>query len=412
MACLMGGAALCLASRVDLAAGDPSDRPSSGPSSSAAAPAEAAGPAEPARGWAEWKKFRDPKTGYEVWQITTDKAASVAPYFERQAFTRDDRYVLFTSNRTGEWRLYRADLADGRIVLVTSLAGRARSWTVLPDTDDAYVAQGTVLVRLNVPTLRAEPVLDLADRFEGRPRWSQSYSADGRFTVATSRDEDGTTFYHVDLKDRTVRKVFRWEGRLSHPLLCPTEPGLVSFVPYPDTQNDMTLPMEKRARTWLADCRTGRARPFLTCPYGFRATHETWSADGKRFYFFKKTQPGWVPVAICSIDRTGGDWREHYRSDLVLGHGISSADGRWFLSDGQKPGDNPLVLVDLASGAGETVCWPDASITGGHREHAHVHPSLSQTARFAVYTSDSTGTPQVYVVPLSQVKLFAARQGG
>jgi hypothetical protein len=43
---------------------------------------------------AEWKKFPDPVTGYQVWQITSHDSASVAVYFERQAFTANDRYLV------------------------------------------------------------------------------------------------------------------------------------------------------------------------------------------------------------------------------------------------------------------------------------------------------------------------------
>ena len=38
---------------------------------------------------------------------------SVAVYFEQQAFTSDDRYVVFASKRTAKWQIYRADLTTG-----------------------------------------------------------------------------------------------------------------------------------------------------------------------------------------------------------------------------------------------------------------------------------------------------------
>ena len=92
---------------------------------------------------------------------------------------------------------------------------------------------------------------------------------------------------------------------------------------------------------------------------------------------------------------------EYYtHKKICLGHGISAPDGKWFVSDGQDPDYNPLVLLNLETGNATFLCWPNASIKGGHSQHAHVHPSLSSSGRYACYTSDVTGTAQVYVVPI------------
>ncbi|MBI4876371.1 MAG: PD40 domain-containing protein [Acidobacteria bacterium] len=189
-------------------------------------------------------------------------------------------------------------------------------------------------------------------------------------------------------------------GTGGHMLLCPADANLVTYVHEPDRQNDMTLPGPERARTMIADFRTGQSRPYLIMPVGWRATHESRSPDGERFYFHKKKVPGWVPAGICSMKRDGGDWQTHLTSDYRLGHSMISADGRYIVSDVQKPGDNPLILVDLAKGSDRILCWPDSSVTGGHPKGAHVHPSFSPSSRYIVYTSDRTGTPQVYVVPV------------
>jgi len=104
------------------------------------------------------------------------------------------------------------------------------------------------------------------------------------------------------------------------------------------------------------------------------------------------------------MDKAGGDFRVHFESDTIrLGHGVSSRDGRWFISDSQEPGRNELVLVDLESGEAQVLCWPNASITEGHDAFAHVHPSFSPGGNYVAFTSDRTGTPRVYVVPVGDV---------
>ncbi|OPZ72491.1 MAG: hypothetical protein BWY83_00619 [bacterium ADurb.Bin478] len=283
------------------------------------------------------------------------------------------------SKPKAEW-IKKADPVTGRLV-----------WQI--------TSHDNILYKTDVKKRRETVWMDFNGKFSTPLRFSSSFSADARFTVVTTKTDSGIGLYRIDLENGAVQGVVWKAGPLSHPLLCPTNPDLITFVPGPDTQNDMTLPMEKRARTWFADLKTGRTRPFLIMPYGFRATHETWSADGRRFFFYKKSVPDWTPVAICSIDQNGEDRKQHYHHDAIrLGHGISSRDGLWFLSDGQDPHKNQLILIHLSSGEATFLCWPNASLDEQPGQYGHVHPTLSASGRFACYTSDATGVSQVYVV--------------
>jgi len=67
------------------------------------------------------------------------------------------------------------------------------------------------------------------------------------------------------------------------------------------------------------------------------------------------------------------------------------------ISDNQAPYENELLLIDLASGEAEIFCWPNAS---GRSHPNHIHPSFSRSGRFILYTSDVSGSAQVFLVPL------------
>ena len=67
-----------------------------------------------------WMKSTSPETGREVWQITSDTAPAVACYFEGQAFTSDEKYVVYSSRQSGKWKLYRMDLETGVARALTS----------------------------------------------------------------------------------------------------------------------------------------------------------------------------------------------------------------------------------------------------------------------------------------------------
>ncbi|MCU0472562.1 MAG: hypothetical protein MUC93_04230 [Bacteroidales bacterium] len=57
-------------------------------------------------------------------------------------------------------------------------------------------------------------------------------------------------------------------GSFSHQLINPADPDLITCNPLPDTQNDNSLPMEKRPRTRIINIKNGTNEPFLITPYG------------------------------------------------------------------------------------------------------------------------------------------------
>lgn len=353
-------------------------------------------------------KAADKRTGREVWQITSGQDPSNSCYFEAQAFTAGDRHLVYASKRSGVYQLYRLDLASQETCPVTHGYGiSSLSFSIAPDGKTVYYTEGGRVYRTDVMT-GATAVLEFeagfaVSRYKGPIKFSlgRTFTPDGEYSALGWTDAAGKTGVAlVNLAKGIVTKYIEVPGGTGgHTLLCPADPYLVTFVHAPDQQNNMKLPMEQRARSMIIDFRTGQIRPFLIMPYGWRATHEYWSPKGDRLYFHKKRVPGWVPAGICSVKRDGSNLRSHFTSDtLQLGHSMISPDERFIVSDVQKAHDNPLLLIELASGKHQVLCWPDSSATS--EQIGHVHPSFSRTAKFVAYTSDRTGTAQVYLVPV------------
>ncbi len=341
-------------------------------------------------------KSRDKRTGREVWQITSGAAVSHSCYFEAQPFTGDDRYLVYSSNRSGKFDLYRVDLRSEehrRLTRCDQLSNL--SYSIHPDGRSVFYLDGAKLLKTDVASGASSVVAELGG---GHVSVGRTFSSDGVYTAVGGPGGMGLLNLRTGRVEKTIPTP---DGTGGHMLICPADPQLITFVKMPDRQNDMSLKMEERARTMIADLRTGRVRPYLTMPYGWRATHEYWDARGERFYFHKKKVPGWVPTSICSMKRDGSDWRTHFTTDVYqLGHSMISTDNRWIVSDVQKPDDNPLVLIDVAKGTHELLCWPDSTVREGHPKQAHVHPAISRSGKYVAYTSDRGGVPQVYVVPL------------
>ena len=381
----------------------------------------------------EWKKYRDSETGYEVWRMTSHNSGVWATHFNSLSFTPDDRYLIFSSERTGNWQLFRANLENGEIHQLTNVESlNSSNFTVHPNGKEVFFSFAGKLGRVNIFSGEI-----YSREFDVPVLFRRVISNNGLFTLVTGSHDEGTVIYLLSLPEAAIEASLhwprgttlrmpeyladglQWTGGVSHTLMNPEYPWLVTFLPasdysqktnYSDQQNDMALPLRMRARAWLWDARTGETRPFVAAPYHYRYTHESWGWKGERFYLFQKAQPGWVPNHISSVNKDGEDWQYHHSDDMLrLGHGASSHDGEWFISDGQDPGRNPLRLINLKTGKWKDLTWPDASISAagvsgsGHATQSHVHPSFSMSGKFVAYTVNPTGRQgdsEVYVLPI------------
>lgn len=347
----------------------------------------------------EKRVYRDERTGRQVWQMTSGKARCMTSYMEAEALTEDERYVVFSSNRTGRFEVYRAEVDSGEIAQLSNIPGLRGESPVAMDRNgrDVIYTDGWRLFATDVATGETRIVADLEKKIPNPIREvPRSFSGNGDRCVITYKRQDGKySLGIVFMKTGQFQEVFRANTRISHPQLCPGDSNLITFVRLPDTQNDMSLPMEQRARSWILNVATGKARPFLIAPYGFRATHEYWDYRGDRLYFHKKSKPKWIPTTISSINRAGEDWQDHYESkDRKLGHSSIDRKSNFIVSDVQLGGNNELYRIDLKTGTSEILCWPDSS------SKTHVHPSISARGSYAYFASDRTGVAQVYLCPL------------
>ncbi len=85
--------------------------------------------------------------------------------------------------------------------------------------------------------------------------------------------------------------------------------------------------------------------------------------------------------------------------DSELGHSSIDRGNCFIISDVQDSGDNELIRVDLKTGKGEVLCWPDTVYAGVHVNH--VHPSISAHENYVDFSSARSGSPDLYVLPLN-----------
>jgi len=367
------------------------------------------------------RAFRDAQTGREVWQVTDGEFECVAPYMDKCAWSRDDRWLVFMCNRTGAWQPYRLDIETGEAVQLFASSGAVfRSVAVDPAHGEAYCQDGAALVAVDLETLEPRRAVDFS-RFLARGAGkglAASLSRDGGRVALSWRDPQGRGAVLAAPTDGSnavdVVLLPRDDIYPGHELICPGRDDIVSFHGYPDRQNKPDETQDHRVAQWRFELSTRAMKPLVLMPRGFRATHCLWGGSGERFYFHRKTVPQWVPTALGSVDRDGGDERIYYEtSEHKLGHSAPSPDEQWIVTDSQDPDKNILMLVSTVRNEQHMLCWPDASIGSGRPDRRpvslpphtdrHTHPGFSVTGRYVHYTSDVSGCSQVYVAPVADL---------
>ena len=142
---------------------------------------------------AEWKEVPDPDTGRDVTQLTSGRGHSYPLYYFVPSITRNQRFLVFHSERSGWVQLYRVDLRTGEIAQLTDGRTADSGWApwcewrlrgiynhlsaLNLETNDVYYFQGAELRATHVETLQNRLVTELSP--ERMPVGQTAFSPDG-----------------------------------------------------------------------------------------------------------------------------------------------------------------------------------------------------------------------------------------
>ena len=277
--------------------------------------------------------YLDEKTGNEVWQVSQGDSMSLMPYFETQGFTYDDRYAVFKSKREGDWKLFSTSIATGEVCKISDRVVDG-SYSVYTTGDEVIFMERGIIYAVHVETHAERVLFDANGKIdESVISFNALFTNDGAWMVLTGQNPDrSSSFYRLHVPTGRLEKVYSSKTGFTHPMINPVYPNLITFVPKPDKRAMYDLPKEERARGMLLNTDDGSVRPFVMSEKYYRATHETWSKDGERLYYFDKLHKsgyadptmGWE-ISVVSIDKTGGDRTVHYLNNVYkLAHGIAT----------------------------------------------------------------------------------------
>ena len=375
----------------------------------------------------EWHDYQDPLTGRRVRQLTDSPAEDYHLYFYNPSVTPDGKYLIFLSERTGSSNLFRLDLHSGQIVQLTDASrARAEYWpftesvqgvgaclpAIANQGKEVFYFEGTDLCAVDVESMGRRQVLSLpSDR---RPSMLQA-NASGETLVFATWDEAlfmersqrayaGEKFPDEHFFQETTSTIMRVDAGtgqaeevlckekfwINHVHVNPLNRDLISFCHEYSNMPD---------RMWLLNVTDGRCDPIPGQDTNEWYEHEFWSADGQSVCFHggsvsDNTQGfcGW-----CSPH--GENYRKAYHSTSgrAYAHYNLHLDGQTMVTDGEaRPGCISKVHLQDGQQVFEVLCRHD-SYTFGDDQRCHPHPSFTPDGRQVIFTSNRTGSSNVYL---------------
>ena len=362
----------------------------------------------------ELKQFRDAQTETPIWQMTADSSINHNLYFLTSSFTPDQRSLIFTSYRSGRANFYQVGFPDGKIRQLTNEEDvHGYSGIISGEGTMLFYTAGDSVKSIVIETLE-ESVLA---RFDGGGLGECSLSCDGRWLV-TAMKRDDKSHITITATDKSGGQViFTSENQtIIHPQFHPEIPDLIAYSGDP------------APRMWTIKSDGSENRLLYQHNNNEFLVHETFLGQQKELIVSH-----WYH-ALRRISLQTLEMKTIV--DFNAWHICSNRAGTKVLCDTVHP-DIGLRLVDVGTGKHQAICYPQSS-SGGSQwkkdryavatdwakatqsedrskalswmemkvdtvygpQWTHPHPSFSPDEEMVVYTSDISGSAQLYVAAI------------
>ena len=335
--------------------------------------------------------LKDPRSGLRVIRLTHHATISMNLYFEMCAFSADDQYVFFVSQRDAgrdaPWDLFRAR-TDGLELIQVTECDHIGGIVVSPATDCVFYQCDGEIRKVDIASLKEKTVA------------RTPIAPSGGQTLLASIDAKGKTYFGSCSSEKGIGILFKMD----------TVSGEISVLFEGEQQGHIHV--DARGRTlefgefhqgagtpYLIDADGRRLRPFPFTQFA----HCTWLAKSN------KMQATLLPPGNAIVTQAEGDERPTVLTGgRYYWHSGASLDGQWIIADTNWPQEG-LYLLHVPTRTVTFVCDPRASCS--HPQWTHPHPSISPNKKFILFNSDMTGLGQVYLVELTDDFLKQASQG-
>jgi len=357
--------------------------------------------------------------GTPIWQMTVDSSINHNLYFLTSSFTPDQRSLIFTSYRSGRANFYQVGFPDGKIRQLTDEEDvHGYSGIISGEGTMLFYTAGDSVKSIVIETLE-ESVLA---RFDGGGLGECSLSCDGRWLVTAMKRDDKSHITITATDKSGGQTIFTSENQtIIHPQFHPEIPDLIAYSGDP------------APRMWTIKSDGSGNRLLYQHDNNEFLVHETFLGQQKELIVSH-----WYHALRRISLRT---LEMKTIADFNAWHICSNRAGTKVLCDTVHP-DIGLRLVDVGTGKHQAICYPQSS-SGGSQwkkdryavaedwakaaqsedrskalswmemkvdtvygpQWTHPHPSFSPDEEMVVYTSDISGSAQLYVAAIPPQRL-------
>ena len=370
----------------------------------------------------EYKTLKDPYTGVEFLKLTDSRGNTVHPYFTQPLFSSNGETILLTSDRTGEWQLYKLDIPDR---IITQLTDDYQVHPHAPCLDGrnmiAYYWSGRLLKSVDLETLETSVIYIIP---KGYLPTVLSITPNGRYLAFAFFEEFEVSslkgrVYHrsleymyrrprslilrVDLKKEEVVPVWGESAWIAHVNISPVDPDIILFC--------HEGPWHLVQRMWIVRVSTHEVWPLLRQKrFLERAGHEFFTNNGYVVaQYSRRSSPSsndWVYYDVF-INPVGEDMRRYRYPYLPPIHIKTNSKGDMAVGDRCYPtadfkkGDSYIGLIRyLEDGKVEQRPLCRHNTSWSRAQHSHPHPIFTPDDKWVIFSSNREGCCNVYMAPV------------
>jgi oligogalacturonide lyase len=317
----------------------------------------------------EFVRFADPDTETPVVRLTSVASASLLPAPTNRFVSVKERFLVFSSNRTGKFAPFRVDLRNGllRQIAVTSNLSPL-SLCLAPQERSVYFIDDGELTEAELGKAKVQALVDNVTAFSPRADGS------GVFVVR------GGKLQHINGAAETTLAEDVSEG-------CLAQPGSAAGC----------LFMRRQAAAdtrefWFASA--GKSPVLLASGH---ISNPYWAPDGQSIVFLRDVPRGNALLSEIHQAAVSGGAETLLTATSQFAAFSPNGDGSVFVGASRSKAQ-PDVMLLLRSGHAEmTLCEHGAS------HPAQVCPVFSPDARRVYFQSDRQGKPAIYSVNVEQL---------
>jgi len=326
----------------------------------------------------EQRRYLDPATEFTIERLTNPAYSSRLPSPPARAIARRGGFLLFSSERSGSWQLYRLDERSGQAQQLTQAAAVDPHAFTLVGNDDSfcYLDEGLVR-RVDLEGLKERVLYRLPPgwRLEG----GLSPSADGKEIALVETDGRRWVMRLIASKRGRVNTVLERAAPLRAPLL--------------DPRRRQVLYLHQEGAFLCG--RNGEANQRVPAPPG-AVTQAMWSADGRAILYLHRPAEKNKLVAIREYD-----WQRH--TDRLVAETSQFAcfavnsDGSVFVGASANVASPHVLLLLRVTRRELTLCEHRAT------DASSVCPTFSPDSRRLYFQSDREGKSALYRMALERL---------